>query len=79
MDHVLCSLEGIQDISAGDIAKAVSLFFPSTLRRQQYIPRAGGTTTRVVIMHNDKMSAFSSVWHNASHWMMKKNLVQQWK
>ncbi|XP_064521294.1 origin recognition complex subunit 1 isoform X1 [Pseudopipra pipra] len=34
--------------------------------RKQYIPRAGGMTARVVIMHSDKMSGFSSVWHNVA-------------
>lgn len=51
----------IQGIFSEDIARAVSLLFPPTLRRQQHIPRAEGMTTRVVIMHDDKMSTVSTV------------------
>lgn len=52
----------------------MSLLFPPTLRRQKYIPRAGGMTARVVIMHNK--SASSSVGHNVSHWMVLKKKHQ---
>lgn len=65
----------IQGIFSEDIARAVSLLFPPTLRRQQYIPRAEGMTR--VVMIRCQLSPLLSI--NVSHWRILKKIACQWQ
>lgn len=65
----------IQGIFSEDIARAVSLLFPPTLRRQQHIPRAEGMTR--VVMIRCQLSPLFSI--KVSHWRILKKIACQWQ
>lgn len=57
----------IQGVFSEDIARAVSLLFPPTLRRQQHIPGAEGMT-RVVMIRCQLSPLFSIMWVTGEYW-----------